>query len=130
MQHTHWHGFRYVGKAYTDPQRRRGEAPTAFPPFVLDEFLTALRTKTADTLADTTAALDWLKQGATSAPPLDQTAFTIEDRLASAERTLRQEVGADVIFGYYTSGQTYVSLSVIACPRLGIGCPTGFQPAP
>jgi hypothetical protein len=126
--HTHWHTFQYKGTAYSDPQRRRGEAPSNFPPFVLDEFLTRGKLlETAGTLDEIAAALDWLKQGATTNPPLDQASFPLPNRLAWAEQTLGLERGADLLWGYYTSSQLYVSMAVIACPRpRGEGCPIGF----
>ncbi|WLQ34230.1 hypothetical protein P8A18_12625 [Streptomyces castrisilvae] len=126
--HNHWHTFRYAGKAYTDPQRRRGEAPSTFPPFAVKDFLSETSIKHAGTVDRIPAALDWLKQGATSSPPVDGAQFLLEERLAWADRTLGLERGADIIWGYYTNSQVYVSLSVIACPRRPHeACPIGFQ---
>ncbi|WP_428950937.1 hypothetical protein [Streptomyces sp. cg35] len=125
--HTHWHGWRYTGAGFSDPQRRRGEASSSYPPFEIAAFLDRRPDTILWTFEEPPKAVDWLKQAGTDHPPLDEAAFPLDTRLEYAQRTLSQEVGADVIWGYYARGQTYVALALIACPRPDRICPQGLD---
>jgi hypothetical protein len=57
----------------------------------------------------------WLRGEMERHPPLDSELFSIDTRVGYAEQTLRQDTGADVVWGYYSTSGQYVSRAVIRC---------------
>lgn len=110
----HWHAYAHTGRACTDSQIRRGQAPATYPPFELRNWLTR---QPETTFTDPGTAAKWLRVQAEEHPPTDAAVFTVDTRLRYVHATLAQEIGADVVWGYYTPGRAFVSRALIVCPR-------------
>ncbi|MFF4385642.1 hypothetical protein ACFY0G_02430 [Streptomyces sp. NPDC001552] len=113
----HFHAYAYTGRAFTDGQVLKGEAPSNYAPFLIADWLARPARTIAESFTDPEQAAKWLRGEMEAHPPIDAESFSIDTRMGYAESTLRQERGADVVWGYYAKGQ-YVSRAVICCPRV------------
>ncbi|GAA2947961.1 hypothetical protein ACFPN0_15405 [Kitasatospora cinereorecta] len=111
----HWHAYAYTGRAYTDSAVRKGEAPSNYAPFMIKDWLRRPAQQIIESFTEPDVAAKWLRGEMEKAPPLQVASFSIDERVAYAEQTLRQTAGADVVWGYYSSTGQYVSRAVIRC---------------
>ncbi|MFG2642983.1 hypothetical protein ACGFYP_18700 [Streptomyces sp. NPDC048370] len=120
----HWHAYAYTGRSYPDAAIRRGEVPTDYPPIEIKDWLTRKNAQVVATFTDVDDAVSWVEGELTQNPPVDQEHFPVWDRLQRSRETLRLTAGNDVVYGYYSKSQQFVSRSLIACPRAyGQRCP-------
>jgi hypothetical protein len=122
---THWHACAWMG--HENPRdSERNQNTGKIPPLVIAQWL-AKRSDAFDGVFDRDlegrkAALDWMREGGEEQVHLDDAAFPLAARLEYVEDDLKR--GADVVWGYYSQKQRYVSRVLIACPRPGASCPT------
>ncbi|MEU6976522.1 MULTISPECIES: hypothetical protein [unclassified Streptomyces] len=122
----HWHAYAYTGRSFPDSAIRRGEVPSDYPPIEIKDWLRRPAVQVVATYADAEAAVAWIEGELTQNPPVDQQHFPVWDRLQYVRETLRLTAGDDVVQGYYSKAQQYVSRALIACPRgEGDVCPYG-----
>ncbi|MFJ4867132.1 hypothetical protein [Streptomyces sp. NPDC088757] len=123
----HWHAYAYTGRSYPDSAIRRGEVPADHPPIEIKDWLRRSAAQVVATYADVEEAASWIEGELTQNPPVDQEHFPVWDRLQRVRETLRLTAGNDVVLGYYSKAQQYVSRALIACPRAeGDSCPYGI----
>lgn len=122
----HWHAYSYNGRSYSDAMIRRGEVPANYPPIEIVHWLRRPANEAVETFRDIEKAASWLEGELTQNPAMDEDHFPVEERLRYSRETLAQEAGNDVVYGYYSKSQQYVSRALIACPReRGDSCPYG-----
>lgn len=125
----HWHAFAYTGRGIkSDAEIRNGSAPANFPPLVVKDWLTR-RNKEGriphERVFDETQIEDaaiWLEAELTRYPPLDVVSFPIPDRIGYARERLRQRVNRDIVWGYWSRGERYVSRALVLCTGEGTPC--------
>ncbi|MFD4374738.1 hypothetical protein [Streptomyces sp. NPDC058486] len=122
----HWHAYAYTGRSYPDSAIRRGEVPAEYPPIEIKDWLRRPAGQVVATYSDVDAAVSWLEGELTRNPPVDQEHFPVWDRLLRCRETLLLAAGCDVVQGYYSKAQQYVSRALVVCPRgEGDSCPYG-----
>lgn len=114
---AHWHAYSYTGRSYSDAMIRRGEVPAAYPPIEIKNWLGKPVSYIAGTFTEIEPAVDWLAAELANHPPRDVESFPAKERLAYSRLTLQQTAGNDVVYGYYSKAEQYVSRALIACPR-------------
>lgn len=92
-------------------------SPSDYPPIEIKHWLDRPVAHIATTFTDLVSAVDWLKGELSAMHPVDAASFSIEDRVAYSHATLRQAVAADAVYGYYAQGGSFVSRTLISCPR-------------
>jgi hypothetical protein len=130
----HFHAYAYTGRAFTDGEVLKGNAPSNYAPFLIADWLKRPAQQVIETFTEPELAAKWLRGQMEAHPPIDAESFSVDTRIRYAERTLRQDAGADVVWGYYSGGQ-YVSRAMICCPRgkgqqagtERISCPVGMS---
>jgi hypothetical protein len=130
----HWHAYSYTGRAHPDSAVRRGEAPSNYAPFLIKDWLRRPVKQIAESFTEADLAAKWLRGEMEKHPPLGVESFSIDARVGYAEQTLRQDAGADVVWGYYSTSGQYVSRAVIRClqgkaqPGVGpVPCPENWK---
>ncbi|MFJ7267232.1 hypothetical protein ACIQV3_11305 [Streptomyces sp. NPDC099050] len=113
----HWHAYAYTGRAYLDGQVRKGDAPSNYPPFLVEDWLRRSPQHVETTFTDIEDAVTWLGKALAQYPPLDADSFPVAQRLEYARERLMEESGKDVVWNWYPPGQECVSRALIACPR-------------
>lgn len=113
----HWHAYTYTGRAYSDGQVRKGDAPANFPPFLIEDWLRRSPQHIDTTFTSIDDAVSWLEKALVRYPSLDVEQFPVAVRLTYARDRLLQEAGKDVVWGWYAFSQEYVARALIACPR-------------
>ncbi|MFD7259288.1 hypothetical protein [Streptomyces sp. NPDC059874] len=113
----HWHAFAYTGRSYPDALIRRREVPANYPPIEIKHWLDRPASQVVDTFRDIESAVSWLEGELTQNPAADEEHFSVVDRLEYSRETLGLKAGNDVVYGYYSKAQQYVSRALIACPR-------------
>ncbi|MFC7791946.1 hypothetical protein [Streptomyces cinereoruber] len=122
----HWHAYAYTGRSYPDSAIRRGEVPADHPPIEIKDWLRRPAAQVVATYTGVEEAASWIEGELTQNPPVDQEHFPVWDRLQRVRETLRLTAGNDVVLGYYSKAQQYVSRALIACLREdGDSCPYG-----
>ncbi|MFJ8668110.1 hypothetical protein [Streptomyces sp. NPDC093600] len=122
----HWHAYAYTGRSYSDTAIRRAEVPANYPPIEIVNWLKRPVDQVVATYRDVEEAVSWIEGELTQNAPLDQEHFPWWERLQRNRETLLQAAGNDVVHGYYSKAQQYVSRALIACPReAGQTCPYG-----
>ncbi|MFD7893997.1 hypothetical protein [Streptomyces sp. NPDC059743] len=131
----HWHGYRWSG-ARQDMRHENVRRPdhrdfleSRLPPMMTGWWLLRSRqTSTARTWTRHAAAVEWIRTAYDEQPPSPGTGPSPDTKTAYAADTLPR--GVDVVWGHYTEGGTFVSLSVVCCPNRhwpGIACPLGME---
>ncbi|WP_327385095.1 hypothetical protein [Streptomyces sp. NBC_01207] len=122
----HHHAYAHTGRAFTDGERLKGLAPSTYPPFMIQEWLTRPASNIAETFTDVDLAAKWLRAEMEAHPPMDVQSFGIDARMRHVVETLGQERGADVVWGYYC-GKQMVSRAMISCApgASRVPCPEG-----
>ncbi|MBT2442219.1 hypothetical protein J7E93_19340 [Streptomyces sp. ISL-36] len=122
----HWHAYAYTGRSYGDGAIRRREVPADYPPIEIKDWLRRPGEQVVATYADVEAAVAWIEGELTQNAPVDLEHFPLWDRLRHTRETLRLAAGSDVVQGYYSKAQQYLSRALITCPREeGQHCPYG-----
>ncbi|MFE7463135.1 hypothetical protein ACFU6R_03385 [Streptomyces sp. NPDC057499] len=122
----HWHAYSYTGRSYGDGLIRRGEVPANYPPIEIKDWLKRPANQVVETFHEVDPAVTWLETELSQNPHLDEESFPLKERLQYSRDTLEQTAGNDVVYGYYSKGQQYVSRALIACPRKEFpSCPYG-----
>lgn len=122
----HWHAYSYNGRSYPDGMTRRGEVPSNYPTIEVKNWLARPAAQVVNTFHDVEKAVSWLEGELSQNPHVEEASFPLADRLQYSRDTLNQSAGNDVVYGYYSKGQQYVSRALIACPRDGFpACPYG-----
>ncbi|MGW8767586.1 hypothetical protein ACWGN5_34440 [Streptomyces sp. NPDC055815] len=100
--------------------------PADYPPIEIKDWLRRPAGQVVATYTAVEAAVSWIEGELTQNPPVDQEHFPVWDRLQRVRESLRPAAGCDVVQGYYSKAQQYVSRALITCPR-GVGehCPYG-----
>ncbi|WP_146610435.1 hypothetical protein [Streptomyces sp. AC1-42W] len=123
----HWHAYSYTGRSYSDGLIRRGEVPSNYPPIEIKNWLTRPADHVMNTFHDVEKAMTWLEEELSQNPHVEEALFPLADRLQYSRDTLDQTAGNDVVHGYYSKAQQYISRALIACPREGFPiCPYGI----
>ncbi|MFG2183046.1 hypothetical protein ACGFLS_30605 [Streptomyces abikoensis] len=113
----HWHGYSWIGNGRPADTERKPE--NAQPPLEIAHWLMKSKSRVAVTFPNNEEgqekALEWMRKCAAEHVYLSEESFPLEERLAYTADDLSR--GADVVWGYYSKGQAYVSRALIACPR-------------
>ncbi|MGA4940602.1 hypothetical protein [Streptomyces cinereoruber] len=88
---------------------RRGEVPADHPPIEIKDWLRRSAAQVAATYTGVEEAVSWIEGELTQNPPVDQEHFPVWDRLQRVRERLRLTAGNDVVLGYCSKAQQYVS---------------------